>query len=151
MYAYFLHNHLLHIYIALYNVIKNKPQGRGWCLPDAPSACGGSAPAPAPTPTSGCQGNLDWFADRFCDDSLNNFECGYDGGDCCFKKKYNWDQYCQDCQCLGADCPAEEQKPLRFRNKYCHDEFNTPGCFYDGGDCCRELRPNWDKFCDVSS
>lgn len=143
-------------FLGLYNTIVNDGS-LYWCLPAAPSACGGSTPAPTPTDTTAapapttCQGIIDypsWYADKYCDDILNTAECGYDGGDCCFKKRNNWDKYCDVCECLGADCPAEQQHPSWFRDRWCDDDFNTPGCFYDGGDCCRKRRSNWDNYCD---
>ncbi len=42
--------------------------------------------------------NKDYFFDGYCDDNLNNFECGYDGGDCCLAES-NFD-YCDICDCL---------------------------------------------------
>lgn len=29
-----------------------------------------------------CEGNADFIQDLFCDNSVNNVKCGYDGGDC---------------------------------------------------------------------
>ena len=37
--------------------------------------------------------------DGFCNNETNNFECNYDGGDCCVN--VNTD-LCSDCNCLGS-------------------------------------------------
>merc|ERR1712098_226517 len=48
-----------------------------------------------------------WFGDGWCDDENNNPECFYDGGDCCFEKRSNWEAYCNDCECKHAgESPA---------------------------------------------
>ena len=39
----------------------------------------------------------DWLGDDFCDDHLNNENCLWDGGDCCFNNLSGWDSYCQAC------------------------------------------------------
>jgi len=41
----------------------------------------------------------DWVADTWCDDLTNTPECNYDGGDCCFQRRSNWDRFCNDCTC----------------------------------------------------
>ena len=41
--------------------------------------------------------------DGICDDSLNNMECVYDGGDCCFGVHL----LCEDCMC---NIPAKLSK-----------------------------------------
>jgi len=40
-----------------------------------------------------------WVGDGWCDDVTNTPECNYDGGDCCFEKRSNWKQYCNECKC----------------------------------------------------
>ena len=46
------------------------------------------------------------------------------------------------------DCPAygTEVSKKWWKDKYCDDAYNTPGCFYDGGDCCRQVG-GWNNFC----
>ena len=44
----------------------------------------------------------DWFSigDGICDDTLNNFECRFDGGDCCLNPVINEVGYsCNQCIC----------------------------------------------------
>merc|ERR1719245_1555827 len=33
------------------------------------------------------------------------------------------------------------------QDRFCDDEFNTPECNYDGGDCCVQRVENWHDFC----
>ncbi len=40
-----------------------------------------------------------YVGDGYCDDELNNSDCGYDGGDCCLVE-INTD-YCLVCECLN--------------------------------------------------
>ena len=42
---------------------------------------------------SHCQ--VHWITDGYCDDLNNNFECSFDGGDCCNNYKEGWSNYCQ--------------------------------------------------------
>merc|ERR1712165_487004 len=44
--------------------------------------------------------NVEWAADWYCDDENNTPECNYDGGDCCTRKFDEWDDWCEDCQCI---------------------------------------------------
>merc|ERR1719444_297900 len=46
---------------------------------------------------SNCQSH--WIADGYCDDLNNNFECAFDGGDCCNNYMEGWSNYCQECEC----------------------------------------------------
>ena len=32
-------------------------------------------------------------------------------------------------------------------DQYCDDENNNAGCNWDGGACCNNLDPEWDKYC----
>ena len=41
--------------------------------------------------------SLDWKGDGYCDDSLNNQPCGFDGGDCCIENVMT--DFCNDCIC----------------------------------------------------
>ena len=38
---------------------------------------------------------MNWISDGYCDDINNNFECSFDGGDCCNNYKDGWSNYCQ--------------------------------------------------------
>ena len=144
--------------LALYNQI-TKGYGRQWCMSEpVEDVC---APPPTTTTTTTttttsapitCQApswQLGWYRDGYCDTVLNNEACGYDGGDCCLNKKGDMtNHYCgNDCQCLGFDCPAYELHPSWMDDKFCDTEFNTPGCFYDYGDCCNKKQDSWDKYC----
>merc|ERR1711935_845486 len=71
-----------------------------WCLPAAPTACGGTAAPTTAAPTT-CQGNPSWIGDNYCDDENNNAACQFDGGDCCNNSNQFWDWYCSDCACLS--------------------------------------------------
>ena len=33
---------------------------------------------------------------------------------------------------------------------YCDDENNNDACQYDGGDCCKNSKENWDYYCKVT-
>ena len=140
-------------FLALYNQVQ--ADGWTWCMPaPAQYVCGSAPPPEPPTTTSApatCQAmemHPGWFMDGFCDEILNNEACGYDGGDCCLQRRPNWDQYCGNaCTCLGFDCPAYQLHPSWIDDEFCDTEFNTPGCFFDYGDCCLQKRPNWDQYC----
>ena len=44
-----------------------------------------------------------WATDSWCDDGNNNAECDWDGGACCPPHEIsNWNEYCDDCECLGG-------------------------------------------------
>merc|ERR1712062_806546 len=147
----------------------------------------GSPPAPpgpppattAAPPSTGC-GSPQWQGDNFCDDENNNAECAFDGGDCCGDDVNT--QYCSACECLegttaapttttAAPPPSTEEPtacefPPWVGDNFCDDGNNTPGCDYDGGDCCGDDvnttycslcecmevcgNPQWegDNFCD---
>ena len=42
-----------------------------------------------------------WIGDGFCDDHLNNFQCGFDGDDCCLTDAQQ--DFCQICACIGKE------------------------------------------------
>ena len=69
-----------------------------------------------------------WFGDGFCDPIFNNEECGYDGGDCCLKKRENWDDYCGEqwggeCICL-TDCVPCADDEIK-----CQEPGGVSSCF----------------------
>ena len=39
--------------------------------------------------------------DGYCDDSNNNADCDFDGGDCCLNLIIN--QFCSECRCYGSE------------------------------------------------
>ena len=43
--------------------------------------------------------NWYYVGDNFCDDSNNNLQCHFDGGDCCLFNQVDL-TYCTDCYCL---------------------------------------------------
>ena len=105
---------------------------------------------------SGC----DIAGDGFCDDAVNDGECGFDGGDCCLPDII--DDYCSYCICyanqtLSMFCTVWKFKNFPFLKKlhlnsyvlacnpnemwllgdgYCQDSSNSEQCDFDGGDCC---------------
>ena len=49
-----------------------------------------------------------------------------------------------------TECAAMAETPSWYQDRFCDDEFNTPECNYDGGDCCVHKIDNWDAYCNVS-
>ena len=45
-------------------------------------------------------GSPAWIGDNYCDDTNNNENCNFDGGDCCLENINT--QYCSECQCMVA-------------------------------------------------
>ena len=74
--------------------------------------------------------------DGYCDDESNNYDCNFDGNDCCYHC-VNKD-HCRDCLCLigtlAQDSPSSIN-PL-IGDGYCQDGMNSAQCNFDGGDCC---------------
>ena len=104
----------------------------------------------------------DFIADGDCDESNNNADCGFDGGDCC-------DCICDEstCEASGSDCRDPNACGVDdFTDDYglggaddagdtcvpdfigdgdCDESNNNADCGnYDGGDCC-------DCICDESN
>jgi len=97
-----------------------------------------------------------WYGigDGFCDDISNNYECRFDGGDCCLNPVIN--KYsCNECIChaenktypvtnkikkftIGPTFPyCQYIHQHKIDDGYCNDEVNMMAeCDYDGGDCC---------------
>ena len=49
-----------------------------------------------------------------------------------------------------TDCAAMATNPSWYQDRYCDDQFNTPECNYDGGDCCVKKTNSWHDYCTVS-
>jgi hypothetical protein len=91
-----------------------------------------------------------FIGDGFCDDEFNTPECNYDGQDCCLGNK----QFCQDCKCTKVYNHTEYtiehhcEYPQYFGDNVCDDPNNSPGCYFDGGDCCKpEADRSWCTDC----
>ena len=74
------------------------------------------------------------IGDGYCNDETNNPGCSFDGGDCC-GPCINTD-FCINCSCLSNVIGSAAVPNALIGNGYCNDELNTPGCNFDGGDCC---------------
>ena len=75
--------------------------GSNFCLSSGPPGPP-TAPPPSTAPPSGCE-IPEWATDLWCDDENNNAECNWDGGACCPPHEVsNWNEYCDDCECLGG-------------------------------------------------
>ena len=98
---------------------------------------------------SSCIGNINDIGDGRCDSSLNNENCGYDGGDCCECTCTDGPDYsCADNHFLCLDPASGCVDPIRVlysnctgdlaesANGFCQDFNNNEDCGYDGGDCC---------------
>ena len=48
--------------------------------------------------------NTDMPGDGYCDDTTNNMECYYDGGDCCGEIIQT--DFCNECLCINEDIQA---------------------------------------------
>ena len=69
-----------------------------------------------------------------CNDEANNFNCAYDGGDCCGSLTNT--ENCYNCTCYHKEtCASGVDHPL-VGNSVCNDETNVEECDFDGGDCC---------------
>merc|ERR1719328_218840 len=106
-----------------------------------PTAGPTSGPTDGPTTTEGPTNSScinEWIADAYCDDQNNNYECQFDGGDCCQENpEEGWDNYCEECACLES--PPTTEPPMEttgmpmdncavphwFGDGYCDDENNN--------------------------
>ena len=97
-----------------------------------------------------CTGTIDDIMNGKCDSSLNNENCGYDGGDCCECTCADGPDYaCAEnnflCLNPASDCvdPVTAQHAncdgdlADFANGFCNHFNNNEDCGYDGGDCCK--------------
>ena len=97
-----------------------------------------------------CTGTIKDMGNGKCDSSLNNENCGYDGGDCCECTCADGPDYsCADNHFLCLDPASGCVNPIRalysnctgdlaeFANGICQDFNNNEDCGYDGGDCCK--------------
>jgi len=120
-----------------------------------PTAGPTSGPTDGPTTTEGPTNSScinEWIADAYCDDQNNNYECQFDGGDCCQENPAEgWDNYCDECACLEmpetTEAPIECAIPHWVGDNYCDDENNNEACGFDGGDCCDNEMDGWDNYC----
>merc|ERR1712083_895887 len=127
--------------------------GSGSPPPPGPPPPGPTTVGPTDVPSE-CADS--WIGDNYCDDENNNAACQFDGGDCCQESPAaGWDNYCNACECLEqqtttTEAPEENDCaiPHWAGDNYCDDENNTPGCGFDGGDCCQESPADgWDNYC----
>ena len=119
-----------------------------------PSVAPSRAPSPSPTTllSSICKskcGPSEFCGDGFCDEALNNPECGYDGGDCCkgscVNRVFNCsanplDYTCRDPTYTKLPSTCKVTNPEYVGDGFCDilGGYNTPDCNYDGGDCCSD-------------
>jgi len=94
-----------------------------------------------------CTVSAPWnIGNGYCDyGDYNTPGCNYDGGDCCAQScnygndPYNCGLYGYDCiNPQYASCNVTQNDLYLIGNGNCDDEYNTPGCGYDGGDCCAQ-------------
>ena len=60
----------------------------------------------------------DYQGDGYCDDSNNNADCDFDGGDCCQNLVYN--QFCSECWCsyhYKVERPGKNQRSKLCSNR----------------------------------
>lgn len=121
------------------------------------------APGAAAQQYSNCNGSTSFIGDAICDITLNNEDCGYDGGDCCECTCIDTVEnscgsgtgfFCTDPN-VPSNCstttnptpsptPAPEVDPYadcegylpHLQDGYCDSDLNVAECGWDGGDCC---------------
>ena len=123
-----------------------------------------------------CVPNSAYIGDGACDPEApyNTAACGYDGGDCCkstcdaensafgcttkkgdtFGRYGPFGFYCVDPSqgesvIISRLCDVDE--PYRIGDGQCNPMYNTPGCNYDGGDCCGETCDDYHGFYECGS
>ena len=95
-------------------------------------------------------GDIQYMGDGWCDTANNNYECGYDGGDCCAcTLETSLDDvisgnslFCRDPN-SGCVDPLVDIYPnctdgdlSDIMDGWCDTDNNNEACDYDGGDCC---------------
>ena len=103
------------------------------------------------------QGNAASFGTGYCTHSLNNADCGYDGGDCCEDSCISSDRnecgvdgpgfFCKDPDNGGTDPYPNCEKTEWIGTGYCTDVNNNADCGYDGGDCCEDSCVDGSRTC----
>ena len=69
----------------------------------------------------------------YCDDSTNNANCNFDGGDCCGSCVNK--EYCKRCECFNETAIIGIPNAL-VGDGFCNDETNNAECMFDELDCC---------------
>ncbi len=90
----------------------------------------------------------DLLGNGICQDIFNIPECGYDHGDCCLANPLCGGLDCFACLCHVTEesyCNCDGQESYSYKlleghigSGQCNGALNHPGCWYDGGDCCRQ-------------
>ena len=106
-----------------------------------------------------CTGTINDMGNGKCDSSLNNENCGYDGGDCCECTCADEPDYsCADNHFVCLDPASGCVNPIKalysnctgdlaeFANGFCQDLNNNEDCGYDGGDCCECTCINYSEY-----
>lgn len=92
---------------------------------------------PPAAPTSAypdCEGSADFIGDGLCDDSNNNVECDFDGGDCCTCTCTDGEVFvcgdagydCQDPAALCGECPNNDSGACGDNKSACGDRKFVP-------------------------
>ena len=115
------------------------------CLEVGGGGSGGTTTSSVTTIGENC--NQGWINDGGCDDINNNFDCNFDGGDCCGSDVNT--AFCTACQCLevggggsggtttsSVTTIGENCNQGWINDGFCDDINNNFDCNFDGGDCC---------------